>query len=130
MTTSSRQKSSRKQSKHSSKDATDYSDSETETEIVEEKEWRTKNYREESSVRVSCSGEKRRLGDRGDSRSRHGNGSEDFADFEQISSKKRRRESEKKMKEKIADTGNVTEFSVCLLILAVKFRFLCSFCSC
>lgn len=116
MTASSQQKSSRKQSKHSSKDAADYSDSETETEIVEEKEWRTKNYREESSV-----GEKRRLGDRGDSRSRHGNGSEDFADVEQISSKKRRRESEKKVKEKIADTGNVTEFSVCLLILAVKF---------
>lgn len=121
MTASSQQKSSRKQSEHSSKDAADYSDSETETEIVEEKEWRTKNYREESSVGVSCAGEKRRLGDRGDSRSRHGNGSEDVADVEQISSKKRRRESEKKVKEKIADTGNVTEFSVCLLTLAVKF---------
>lgn len=120
MTARSRQKSSRKQSKHSSKDAADYSDAETETEIVEEKEWRTKKYREESSVRVSRAGEKRRLGDRGDSRSRHGNGSDDFADVEQISSKKRS-ESEKKMKEKIADTGNVTEFSVCLLILAVKF---------
>ena len=121
MTARSRQKSSRKQSKHSSKDAADYSDSEMETEIVEEKEWRTKKYREESSVRVSRAGEKRRLGDRGDSRSHHGNGSDDFADVEQISSKKRRRESEKKMKEKIADTGNVTEFSVCLLILAVSF---------
>ncbi|KAM5572157.1 hypothetical protein ABKV19_012291 [Rosa sericea] len=114
MTKSSRTASSRKQSKHSSS----YSDSETEIEIVDEEERegrtrKTKKCKEESSVRVSYAGEKRRLGDGGDNRSRHGNDSEDLADSEQISSKRRRESDEKKnMKEKIADTERLSREEV------------------
>lgn len=117
----SRQKWTQKQSKHSSNDsALDHSDSEEEIEIIDEevsevKTKKSRNVKEESSVRVSKDSrpdEKRRPRERG-------NGVEYSAEVEHIASKRRRDSERKDGKEKVPevrrgteDTGNVTEFSV------------------
>ncbi|XP_021816586.1 uncharacterized protein DDB_G0283697-like [Prunus avium] len=113
----SRQKWTQKQSKHSSNDAAlDHSDSEEEIDIVDEevsevKTKKSRNGKEESSVRVSKDsrpGEKRRPRERG-------NGVEYSAEVEHTASKRRRDSERKDGKEKVPEVRRGTEDTEMLL---------------
>ncbi|XP_021829385.1 uncharacterized protein LOC110769668 [Prunus avium] len=113
----SRQKWTQKQSKHSSNDAAlDHSDSEEEIDIVDEevsevKTKKSRNGKEESSVRVSKDsrpGEKRRPRERG-------NGVEYSAEVEHTASKRRRDSEKKDGKEKVPEVRGGTEDTEMLL---------------